>query len=93
MIVVENRNTFVRAIYPYANYTGKYVVGGVAFDDRMGIDDNFHFYIYSNSTYDKCYEKRNEHDQDAFKHHESEIQNAVSNAIRQYTMGGIPFPT
>ena len=61
-------------------------MGGVAFDETIGIDSNFHFYVYSNSTYDKCYEKRDQYNDEAFKHHQTEIQNAVSNAIRRYSM-------
>ena len=84
--MIGNRNAFVRAIYPYANYTGKYTVGGILFDETIGIDNNFHFYVYANSTYDKCYEKRDIYNDETFRHHQTEIQNAVSNAIRRYSM-------
>ena len=86
-LCVASYEEFTRAIYPSLNYTGRYVVGGVAFSDRFP-DTVIGYEVYSNSTYDKCYEKRSE-DLEKFNIHEAEIQTAVANAISKYYIKGI----
>lgn len=46
------------------------------------LDAMIGYEVYSNSTYDNCYEKRSEY-MYKFNIHEAEIQNAVANAINK----------
>ena len=86
-LFVASYEEFTRAIYPPMNFTGRYVVGGVAFSDRFP-NNIIGYEVYSNSTYDKCYEKRST-DMEKFNIHEAEIQTAVANAISKFYIKGI----
>lgn len=74
----------LRAIFPFMNSTGRYVVGGVAFSNTQDLTE---FSIYTNSTYDQCYENYDS-EKDTYRLHEAEILHAVGNAINAYDISG-----
>lgn len=61
-------------------------MGGVAFTNTEK-EQYVTYEVFSNMTYDMCYEKRSTSNT-KYKLHEAEIQNAVANAVNKYYIPG-----
>lgn len=74
-----------RTIYPFYNSTDRYVVAAVAFSTE---NELIHYSVYTNTTYDACYEGYSQANPFAYRIHEAEVLHAVGNAINAYDIAG-----